>query len=294
MSIACTETTLSVNGYRLAAQEWNPEGAIKVIACHGWLDNSASFLRLAPLLTACHVLALDLPGHGCSDHKPQQATYNIWDDLVDIAAVADAMQWQQFHLLGHSRGAMMGLLLAAAMPERVHSLVMLDGLVPVPVEHADTAQQLGRFIRDNLRGGKSYRAGYESIDRAIQVRCKAIGMSEESARPIVERALVLREGRYQWRSDSRLTNASAVKLTDSHNRALLDSLQVPTLLLVTDRGVASQDYFRALMDSYPKLNSQILRGSHHFHMESPATDAAGEINRFYAGLGLGACAGEGS
>ena len=76
------ERIFNVNSYQLAAREWQPEAGIKVIACHGWLDNAASFDFLAPLLSACHVVALDMPGHGLSDHKSAQANYNIWDDLI--------------------------------------------------------------------------------------------------------------------------------------------------------------------------------------------------------------------
>lgn len=46
----------------------------KIICLHGWLDNAASFNRLAPLLLAAHnspteIVALDFPGHGLSSHK---------------------------------------------------------------------------------------------------------------------------------------------------------------------------------------------------------------------------------
>ena len=56
----------------------------KVLCLHGWLDNAASFNRLAPLLLDAHsvssdeeqeqyqpmeILALDFPGHGLSGHK---------------------------------------------------------------------------------------------------------------------------------------------------------------------------------------------------------------------------------
>ena len=41
-----------------------------ILALHGWLDNAASFARLAPLLKEYYVISIDFPGHGKSDHYP--------------------------------------------------------------------------------------------------------------------------------------------------------------------------------------------------------------------------------
>lgn len=279
-----SEILLTVNGYQLAGLEWNSAGAEKVIACHGWMDNAASFIRLAPHLHNCHILALDLAGHGHSDHRPPQATYNIWDDLTDIVAVANTLGWERFHLLGHSRGAMVGLLLAVAMPERIVSLVQLDALVPHPVTLSDTASQLGSFLRDNLKVRRGRHPGYASLEKAVEVRCRAIGMDPRCARPILERALVEGDGRWFWRSDPRLSNASAMKMTDGHNRAVLASLRIPALLLWAKGGVGGWDYAQQLVADYPALVPEVWEGSHHFHMEAGAEAVAQRIDRFYREL----------
>lgn len=276
-----------VNDYQLAALEWNSGARHRVLACHGWLDNAASFERLAPLLKDCHVVALDMPGHGHSDHKSRQATYNIWDDLRDILAVADTLGWQQFHLLGHSRGAIMSMLLATAIPQRILSLLMLDGLVPVPTPIAETASQLGQFLKDYSGSRQKSHPGFSAIDDAVNVRRRAVKMSEESARPIVERGLIESEGRYYWRSDPRLLYASAFKLSHEHNQALLNALlapepAVPHLLLLSSEGILGSDYFQQLLTANPALRCDAIAGSHHFHMEHSAAEIARCIHVFLA------------
>ena len=278
--MSVTERRFQINGSQLAAREWHAGAAIKVIASHGWLDNAASFDALAARLPKCHIIALDMPGHGYSDHKPPQAQYNIWDDLLDILAVADIMQWQRFHILGHSRGAIMAMLLAASMPERVASLIMLDAMLPEPFDVAKTAGQLAKFLNDQRSIQQKKRPKYASIEEALAVRCRVAAMSECSARPIVERGLVRQGDDYYWVYDPRLNTASAFKLTEDHLRVLVDAISVPNLLLLAESGLgANKDYVKFIA-SYRSIRYELIPGSHHFHMEEQAPIIAEKLSRF--------------
>ncbi len=68
---AARELSLELPHLRLAAQAWGDPQLPRLLALHGWLDNAASFDRLAPLLCGhFHIVAIDLPGHGRSGHRP--------------------------------------------------------------------------------------------------------------------------------------------------------------------------------------------------------------------------------
>lgn len=281
--MAIEELGFDAAGARLAAKRWR-NGARPVLALHGWLDNAASFDVLAPLLRDADVVALDLPGHGHSDHRPPQGSYNIWDDLPDILRVADQLGWSRFHLLGHSRGAIISALLAAALPERVASIAMLDALTPTPVPVGETYAQLGRFLNEHLYSKRGV-ARYDSVDDALQMRCKMARMSERAARPIVERGIVLRDGAWSWRADPRLHFASAFKLNEDHNRELLERLAVlPHLILLAQRGVGRDMRDNGELPGLQKLHWELLGGSHHFHMEEEADTIAERLVRFWRGL----------
>ena len=286
------ESSFAVNGYQLAARQWHEGAPLKIIACHGWLDNAASFDVLAPLLDNCHIVALDMPGHGLSDHKPPQATYNIWDDLLDILAVADAMGWQTVNLVGHSRGAIISMLLAAAMPERIASLVMLDAIFPEPVDAADTARQLHKFLTGQRSLHNKRLPDYPSIDEAVAARCRAANMTASSARLIAERGLSNRGGRFCWNSDPRLTTASAFKLTADHSRALLEAITMPNLLLLAEQGLGAIEQVRQSATAGGAIDCRLLPGSHHFHMEQQAPLIAATMQRFYAEQNLSTISGD--
>lgn len=270
-----------VNGYQLAAKEWNTGAEIKVIASHGWLDNAASFDILAPLLKHCHIMALDMPGHGLSDHKSPQASYNIWDDLLDILAIADELGWDTFNLLGHSRGAMISMLLAASMPQRINALLMLDAVLPLPVNVTDTAQQLNQFLVERRQALHKKLPGYSSIDEAVQARCKVVNMNPAIARLIVERGLEAKGARYFWTTDTRLTTTSAFKMTAEHNKAIFEAVTIPSLLLLAESGLGARKDFINFAERYATLNYQALPGSHHFHMEEQAADIAAITEQFF-------------
>lgn len=71
------------------------------------------------------VIAPDLWGHGSSDAPP--ATTGSMDDLArQHLALLDELGIRHCHLVGLSVGGMWGALLAAAHPERIERLVLMD------------------------------------------------------------------------------------------------------------------------------------------------------------------------
>jgi pimeloyl-ACP methyl ester carboxylesterase len=269
------ERQFQVNGLSVATVCHGDATDMPVLALHGWLDNAASFSRLAPLLTGCYTVAIDMPGQGMTSHRFPQGSYNLWDDLLDLLALADQLGWQRFHLLAHSRGAMIALLLAAVAPERVCSLNLLDGILPLPVKAEDCVKQLQRFVADFRRPSRQSSKIYASFDDALQARCVAANMTEITARPIVERALELSSLGYRWRHDTRVMAASSFKLTQPHIDAVMQSLKVSTLLLLAEHGVMKV-FGETLqwLQQFPLVQQQYLGGSHHFHLEP---DIAGRI-----------------
>ena len=165
-----TPISFAVNDITLAGQRWHNGDGWRVLCLHGWLDNSESFALLAPLLDDCDVVAFDMAGHGQSDHRSRHGGYNIWDDHIDIEAVADMLGWDRFVLLGHSRGAISSFLFSTAMPERVQRLVLLDGLFPPNRELRTAPEQLRAFLTQRSRILRKQRRVYGSVEEAFSSR----------------------------------------------------------------------------------------------------------------------------
>ncbi|KAI2513687.1 alpha/beta hydrolase [Fragilaria crotonensis] len=95
----------------------------KILLLHGWLDNCRTFWKLAPHLPFDDVVALDLPGHGRSDHKSKDAPPIVLADAAFyVADVLQQLEWKSgVTIVGHSMGAAISLLYAATFPDQIQN-----------------------------------------------------------------------------------------------------------------------------------------------------------------------------
>jgi pimeloyl-ACP methyl ester carboxylesterase len=274
--IAATERRIALPHLALSAQVWGDETLPTLLALHGWLDNAGSFARLAPLLaTRFRVIAVDLPGHGHSDHLAPGASYHYLDYVQAVLAVADALQLDHFSLLGHSLGAGVAALVAAAAPARIERLLLIEGLGPLGDDGAHTLQRFRAALASRGDNGKPLRV-FHSIEQALDARSMVSGLPAELARPIVERGLIEAAGGWRWRSDPRLTRPSAVRLAESQIHALLGGIDAPTALLLAQPATSylPSPPMQARAARVPRIAVTHLDGGHHLHLEHPATVAA--------------------
>lgn len=270
------EIELQLPHLRLAGLAWGRPGGARVLAVHGWLDNAATFSALAPLLDDVELVALDLPGHGHSDHRAPGAYYHYVDYLGDVLGAADALGWERFTLLGHSLGAAIASVLAAAAPQRVDAAWLIEGLGPIATPVGKSLALLRQALREREAiGAKSLRV-FESLEVAVAARMQANGLSQAAARELVERGTRYREGGWTWSSDPRLTLTSAIRLSEEQVLAYVAGIECPTLLVLAD---PAPPYFNAaLMEArcaaVPRIERIVLPGSHHLHLEDPAPVAA--------------------
>jgi pimeloyl-ACP methyl ester carboxylesterase len=271
-----------VNNLQLAGLSWGDPGEKPLLALHGWFDNAASFACLAPLLTGYHVVALDLTGHGMSDHRSADASYQIWDDLPEILGVLEALGWDQFDLIGHSRGAIIATLLASAFPQRIHHLLLLDAVSPEAVAQENFPTQLRRALLE--KPSLLYRPNkvFANVEEAVTSRSDR-GLSTSAARLLVERNLRVCPQGVTWTTDPRLHGASAVKLTEGQSRAVLQALTMPTLLMVAEAHSLQSPILLERAQRYiAGLTVHTIDGGHHFHMESCVAEVAHRLQQFLA------------
>ena len=255
---------------RLAARAWGPEAGEPTLALHGWLDNAASFERLGPLLPGLQLAALDLPGHGRSEHRPPSAVHHFVDWVGEVAEAADALGWTAFSLIGHSMGAGIASLVPAVFPDRIRRVVLLEGVGPLAAAAADAPRQLIAALDDERKAAPAPPRLFRDFESAVAARLRDSDLDNESARLLVARGSAAVEGGVRFIHDPRLKTRSRLRFTEEQVLAFLKAIPCPVLAVGALQGWPfPKDVVAARLAAIPNLETAEVEGGHHVHLTHP-------------------------
>lgn len=254
--------------------QWGSQKAPLLIALHGWMDNAASFSRIAPILAeqlAVRIIAIDFSGHGLSHHRPPRSEYSIWSYCHDVLDVLDELGIPEIWLMGHSLGAGVSNILAATVPERVKGLILIDGLLGRLVEPEQLAEQLRKGISSQRREPTLKSKRYVDINEAVvdRVRKSLLPITEATAMPIVARNLKGdSEQGLQLRIDRQVSFPRPVAFTEAQAIGILSKISCPCLLIRAKKGIISErDPNKNCRNAIQRLTIMDVPGGHHAHLE---------------------------
>ena len=135
-------TEVEVRGGTLHTAIWGPEdpAAPTILAVHGVTASHKAWPALAEALPDIRIIAPDLRGRGRSNALP--APYGMPSHAEDLAAVLAKLSTGPVVVVGHSMGAFAAVVLANLSPERVRSLVLVDGGLPLQVPAGLSDEQI--------------------------------------------------------------------------------------------------------------------------------------------------------
>lgn len=224
-------TTLG-DGRRISSLRWGDEPP-EVVLIHGGAQNAHTWDTVA-LALGRPVLAPDLPGHGHSDSPAPGVGTRPDANAADLAEVIDRLAPQAGLVVGMSLGGLTAIALAAARPELVRRLVLVDITPGVTGEKA-------KAIHDFVRGPATFPSFDELLARTMEFNPTR---SESSLRRgILHNALQLDDGSWVWRH--RRDDYQAMGDTDDPEQrpditALWDALESAGAPLTLVRGTREQ------------------------------------------------------
>jgi pimeloyl-ACP methyl ester carboxylesterase len=281
------------SGASLAARAWGDADApLRVLALHGWMDNANSWELLGPALGGgCHVVALDLPGHGRTAHTSSSAEYSQVEHAYAAYDALDALGWLEreggFSLLGHSMGGGVCCLIASALPEHVRRLALVEGFGPL----SRPADAFSSQLRDALRkrhaaavgeGGARERT-YRSLEDAAGTRVNGAKrlpgnqyMSLDAALALARRGTEAADdgGALRFAHDRRLAHPASHSFHEEQVLAVLGAIGCATMLVQAADGWPRPEpgfsaRVRAMQPGLLRV-VELTEGSHYAHLD-PAT-----------------------
>jgi len=118
-----TSRNVEIAGQRFHYTDWGGDGP-PLVMLHGLSGHARTWdYTAASLSDRYHVLALDQRGHGDTEWAPE---YGFTPMAQDLLGFLDILDLREVTLIGLSMGGIVSFVFAAAHPERVRRLVVLD------------------------------------------------------------------------------------------------------------------------------------------------------------------------
>jgi pimeloyl-ACP methyl ester carboxylesterase len=149
-NLPSTTESLRISGLRYNVRHWGDRGAPTLFLLHGRMDSSPTFQFVVDaLVQSWHVIAPDWRGHGSTEWLSRPYWY--YDYYADLdGLLAHYCPDRPARLVGHSMGANIASIYAAAKPERVSQIAMLDFL-GLPEPTGDAPSELRKWL-DGVAG----------------------------------------------------------------------------------------------------------------------------------------------
>ncbi|MYL70450.1 alpha/beta fold hydrolase [Halobacillus litoralis] len=129
--------------------EWGERRKETIVFLHGLGSTGLSVGEMAAKLPEYHIVSFHLPGHGGTTPKTSEEEYYP-SQLVD--EIDTYIEQEAFYIAGHSWGAHLGCYYAAAYPEKVKGLILLDGgYLPIEKEGLDDELRMVESFYENIR-----------------------------------------------------------------------------------------------------------------------------------------------
>jgi pimeloyl-ACP methyl ester carboxylesterase len=208
------------DGRHLSALVWGA-GPPELVLLHGGAQNAHTWDTVALALDR-PLVALDLPGHGHSD-SPAEGALDVRANAADIAAAVEALAPDAAAVVGMSLGGLTTIALAAARPDLVRKVVLVD---VTPSVDGPGAAAIIAFVN----GPETFADFDELLARTMEFNPTR---SESSLRRgILHNALQLDDGSWVWRHRRFVEGASTPRTIPAGDLwADLEAIEVPLMLV---------------------------------------------------------------
>jgi pimeloyl-ACP methyl ester carboxylesterase len=250
--VSATARRVAVTGGSLAV-ELLPGSSAPVLAIHGISSTRRLWLWLREQAPDISVLAPDLRGRG--DSIDVRGPFSVRQHADDMVAVMDAYRLEAVHVCGMSMGGFVAVDLAGRYPDRVRSLVLVDGGLPMRRPAGLTREALPHVFADRL--GRLKHA-WPSLDDYLAFFTAHTAPLLDPQDPLLREyaAHDLVDGRVRLSADALLGDAEDVFFSPPP----IDAVAAPVRMLHADWSIGANSppaYDEALLEPARKAFSEV-------------------------------------
>lgn len=129
---------ITIGGKRIHYWESNPDKHPVLLMLHGFRSSHQGLMKLAARFPDFHLVIPDFPGYGMTDEIVGQQDLAVYPRFIE--SFINTIRIKDFAIIGHSFGAVVGLMYAASNPTRVNQLILVS-----PVPKANLISRAGAF-----------------------------------------------------------------------------------------------------------------------------------------------------
>ena len=230
---------------------WPWEAPTPVLMMHGFARNATFWNRWVPAIAESRrIYRPDLLGCGASDVPTSGYHFTPEKIAAEILAVFEAMSLPLVHWVGESSGGIIGLLLAAAHPERIASLVLCN----TPTRISDEIKEIYALDQESTAAAIRAHGTGEWCRRTLGYRLD-IEHASEALREWCIAEMV------KTRSDIAAALHECFEKIDT--KPLLSKIAAPVLLLSGDKSRIASEQQKILADTLPNGRLELFAGYGH-------------------------------
>jgi pimeloyl-ACP methyl ester carboxylesterase len=275
--------TLRLRGLDMRLTRWDATAAgaaeAPILLLHGFMDTGQTFQFLVDALPQLGFIALDWRGFGGSSWPGDG--YWFPDYLADLDALMERLSpGHPLRIIGHSMGGNVAMLYAGVRPERIVSLVNLEGIGLPRTDVSSTGPRLRQWL-DELRGPLTMRSYAAVAELAESIRRRYPRVPPERAEFIAAAwSRPASGGRIELASDPRHRRVNPVRYRRDESEAVWRLVKCPVLMVLGEksehlerfRAEGDLERFRELVPQ--AAMAQIPAAGHMMHLEEPRAVAA--------------------
>jgi pimeloyl-ACP methyl ester carboxylesterase len=238
-------------------------GPHHVLALHGWFGDETCFDPMRDALTLDEFTYAFMAYRGYGLSRQQRGDYTMKEISADALALADALEWENFSVIGHSMGGMAAQRVLADAPKRVDKLV---AVTPVPASGMPFDPESWKL--------------FEGAARSLDHRRGIIDFSTGGR---LSKAWVDRIARYS--AETATVEAFAAYLqawakTDFHAEIVGKPVPVKVIVGAHDQALTEEAMRATYLAWYPHAELEVMANAGHYPMSETPIALATSIEAF--------------